>query len=129
VAPDEAEAFCHALECPVGAAHGRDSLCCDTEEALRTATAFRGRIAAVRLDVPLGLKAVKGRVNGANGHLTIGAEFNLLPYGDSIGLISQAKERQDNDVLEFAEVIAISHFLYKIDQIITDRYCGKNFPI
>ena len=113
----------------MGAAHGRDSLCCDTEEALRAAAAFRGRIAAVGLDVTLCLKTIQRGVDGANGHLTIGAEFNLLPYGDSIGLISQAKERQDNDVLEFAEVIAISNFLYKIDQIITDRYCGKNFPI
>jgi hypothetical protein len=31
-------------------------------------------------------------------------------------------------VLKFAEVIAVSHFLYKIDQIAMKGYLGKNFP-
>ena len=112
----------------MGAAHGRDSFGCDTEEALRTAAAFRGRIAAVGLDVPLGLQAIQGGIDGPDGHLTLGAEFNLLPHGDSIGLISQAEKCQDNDVLKFAEVIAISHFLYNIDQIALDGY-DKNSPV
>jgi len=106
----------------VGAAHGRDSLCGDTEEALRTAAAFRGRIAAVGLDVPFCLKAIKGGVDGADGHLALGPQLNLLPHGDTVSLISQAQECQDNDVLKFAEVIAVSHFLYKIDEIALDRY-------
>jgi len=110
----------------VGAAHGRDSLCCDTEEALRTAAAFRGRIAAVGLDVPFCLKTIQGGVDGPDGHLTVGAQFDLLPHGDSISLISQAQECQDNDVLKFAEVIAISHFIYKIDEIAMNRYSSES---
>ncbi len=105
----------------MGAAHGRDSLGRDTEEALRTAAAFRSRIATVRLDVTLGLKTVQRGIYGADGHLTVGAQFNLLPYGDPIGLICQAKKCQDNDVLKFAEVIAISHILYNIDQIVFEH--------
>jgi hypothetical protein len=32
-------------------------------------------------------------------------------------------------VLKLAEVIAVSHFLYKIDQIMMEGYTRKNFPV
>ena len=41
--------------------------------------------------VSLGFQTIKSGVNGTDGHLTTGAEFNLLPYSDSVGLISQAE--------------------------------------
>jgi hypothetical protein len=34
---------------------------------------------------------------------------------DSIGLIGQAEKCKDNDVLEFAKVIATTHYLYNIE--------------
>ena len=53
----------------MGAVHSRDSLCRDTEEALRTSSTFRRRIAAVGLDVPLGLQSIKGGIDGPYGNL------------------------------------------------------------
>ena len=70
---DEAQALCHAFECAMRATYSRNSLRRDTEEAFRTAAAFRGRIAAVRLDVTLCLKTIKGGVDRSDGHLTFGA--------------------------------------------------------
>jgi hypothetical protein len=45
----------------------------------------------------------------------VSAELDLLPHGNSIGSIPQPQKRQDNDVLELAEVIATRHYLYNID--------------
>ena len=43
------------------------------------------------------------------------AEFDLLAHGDPIRSFFQAHQRQHNNVLEFTEVIAASHYLYNIE--------------
>ena len=105
--------FGHTLECELGAVHRRRSLGCDTKKAFRTSTTLWRRVAAVGLDVPFRLQPIKGGIDSANGHLALGAEFDLLAHWNSICSLSQPQECQDNDVLEFAEVVADGHFLYK----------------
>lgn len=45
------------------------------------------------------------------------AELNFLPHRDPVGPIFESQQRQENDVFEFAEIIAARHYLYNIDQI------------
>jgi len=45
------------------------------------------------------------------------AKFNFLPHGYPISAIFQPQQGQNNNVLEFAEVVAITHYLYNIEQI------------
>ena len=68
-------------------------------------------------NVSLSFQAVKGGVHGANGYLTVNSKFDLLTHGDPVGAICQAQEGQDNDVLEFAEEVAVTHYLYNIEEI------------
>lgn len=100
----------------MGAIHRCQSLGRDTEETFRPSAALGGRFAKAGLDVPFCLQAIKGGIDCADGHLTVSAEFDLLPHGDSIGSIFQPQERQNNDVLEFAEIIARGHYLYNIEE-------------
>ncbi len=63
----------------------------------------------MRLDVTLRLQTIKRGIYRTDGNLSAGARFNLLPHGNPISPITQAQERQDDDVLEFTKVIAVSH--------------------
>ena len=91
------------------------------EEPLRSSATLRGRIAEARLDVPFGLQTIQGGVDSADRDFTFGAELNLLPDRDSICAIRKAHECKDNDVFEFAEVIATGHYLYNIDEMVRDK--------
>src|SRR5580698_1001327 len=97
------------------AVHSPHSLSSNTKEAFRTSATFWRRIASVGPDVPLALQATKSRIHGADRHLTLSAQLNLLSHGNSIGPILEPQQRQDNDVLEFAEIIAAKHYLYNIE--------------
>jgi len=54
------------------------------------------------------------------------AEFNLLPHGDPIGAIFQTQQCQDNDVIEFARVIAAIHYLCNIEQTIAGQGTARS---
>ncbi len=79
------------------------------EKTFRTPTAFRCRLTELGFDVTLRFQTVKRGIDGANGHFTPSPRFDLLPRRNPIGSISKTKKRQDYDVLEFSEIIAIWH--------------------
>ena len=91
------------------------------EETLRSSATLRGRTAEAGSDVPFGLQTIQGGVDSADRDLAFGAELDLLPDRNSVRAISKAKECQDNDVFEFAEVIATGHYLYNIDEMVRDK--------
>src|SRR5262245_48236664 len=99
------------------AAHSRHSFGGDTKESFRTSAPFWRRVCTVGLDRALGLQNIKGGVNGPDRHFPTSTELDLLLHRDSIGPISQPQKCQDNDVLEFAEVVAVRHYLYNIGDI------------
>jgi hypothetical protein len=98
-------------------AHSRHAFAGNPKESLRTPTTLRCRIAVVCANVPLCLESVKGGINRTDRHLAVRAELNFLPNSDSIGVLFEPQQRQDNDVLEFSEVIPVSHYLYNREQI------------
>ena len=102
----------------MGAADSFHSVGGDGEKAFRASAAFRRRVASVGGDVPFSFQAIESGVDGANRDFAIGAAFDLLPHADSVGAIFEPQERQDDDVLEFAEIIAVRHYLYNIEQIL-----------
>ena len=89
----------------------------DTKESFRTSAPFWRRVATMGLNEALSLQTIKGGVNGPDRHFAAGAELDLLSHRHSIGSIAQPQKRQDNDVLEFTEVIAVRHYLYNIEDI------------
>jgi hypothetical protein len=99
------------------AVHRLHSLSRDPKEPFRPPTPLRGRIAAARLHLPFTFQAIERGINCANRYLALCAEFELLPHRDSIGAVFQPQKGENNDVLEFAKIIAPSHYLYNIDQI------------
>jgi hypothetical protein len=72
----------------------------------------------MRRDVSFSFQAIQSGVHRANRDLTVSAEFYLLTYSDPIGAIFQPQEGQDNDVFEFTKVVAVTHYLYNIEQIL-----------
>jgi hypothetical protein len=91
------------------------------EETLRSPATLRGRIAEAGPDVPFGFQTIQGGVDSADRDLAFGAELDLLPDRNSVRAIRKAHECKDNDVFEFAEVIATGHYLYNIDEMVRDK--------
>jgi hypothetical protein len=91
------------------------------EETLRTSATLRGRIAKAGPDVAFDLQTIQGGVDSADRDLAFGAELDLLPDRNSVRAIRKAHECKDNDVFEFAEVIATGHYLYSIDEMVRDK--------
>jgi hypothetical protein len=91
------------------------------EETLRSSATLRGRIAEARPDVPFDLQTIQGGVDSTDRDLAFGAELDLLPDCNSVRAIRKAHECKDNDVFEFAEVIATGHYLYNIDEMVRDK--------
>lgn len=54
------------MECALGPADGRHSVCGDLKKALRPSAAFRRGIAAVGLYISFRLKTIKGGVDSAD---------------------------------------------------------------
>ena len=98
------------------AAQGRHSFSGHPKETFRPPTTFGSRMAVVRVHVPFGLQAIERSVDGPDGHLTPNATLDLPSHGYSIRALLQPQKCQENDVLEFAEVIATRHYLYNIEQ-------------
>jgi hypothetical protein len=71
-------------------------------------------------DVPFSFETIQSGVYRTNRYLTVNAEFDLLPHRDPIGPIFEPQKRQDDNVLEFAQKIAVTHYLYNIEQ--TEEY-------
>jgi len=91
------------------------------EETLRSSATLRGRFAKAGPDVPFDLQTIQGGVDSADRDLAFGAELDLLPDCNSVRAIRKAHECKDNDVFEFAEVIATGHYLYNIDEMVRDK--------
>jgi hypothetical protein len=121
VAPDKGQAFGHALKGGLGASYRGHPLGSDPEESLRTSATFWGRVAAVRLHISLRLQAVQSSVDCTDRYLALGTKFDFLAHRNPVGSIVQTKKGQDNDVLEFTEVIAAGHYLYNIDEIVASQ--------
>ena len=115
VAPDEAEPLHHALKCAMSAAYSFCSIGCDAEKALGASSAFRRRFASMRSDVSFSLQAIQSGVHRADRYLAVRAKFDLLAHSYPVGAIFQPQEREDDDVLEFAKIIAVAHYLYNIE--------------
>jgi len=81
----------------------------------RTPAAFWRGIAVARLYVPFCLQTIESGVNGADGYFSVRAKFDLLSHGYSIGAIFQPQKCQDNDMFEFAKVVAFGHYIYNIE--------------
>ncbi len=93
----------------MGAIHGGDSFSGDVEETFGTSAALGGGIAKVGFDVTLGLQAVEGGVDGADGDLAVGARFDFPADGDAVGAIGEAEQGEEDEVFKFAEVVAGGH--------------------
>jgi hypothetical protein len=96
------------------------SIGCNTEKALGTSAALRRRVASMRPDVSLSFQAIQSGIHRANRYLAVGAELDLLPHSHPVGAILQPQQRQDNHGLEFATVIAVTHYLYNIEQLFSE---------
>jgi hypothetical protein len=107
----------HFLECALSAVYRRYSPGRDPKEPFRTPTPLWRRIAVAGLDVPFALQAIERRINCADRYFSLCTEFDFPPHRDSIRSIFQPQQCQDNDVFEFAEMIASTHYLYNIEQM------------
>jgi len=109
VAPDEVKAFGHALECALCAVHSRQSLSCDTKESLRTSATLGRGVAELGFDVTFRFQAAKRGIDGTDGDLAAGTPFDFPPYRDPICLVSKTQKGKDDDMFEFAKIVATGH--------------------
>ena len=77
---------------------------------------FRSRLAEAGFDVSLSLQPVEGGIDCANGDFASSARLDFLAYGDSVSFLAQTHKRQDDYVLEPAEVITV-HYIYNSELI------------
>lgn len=97
------------------AVHSGQPLRRNTKEPLRASASFGGRIALERLHVTFGFQTVESGIHSTDGYVPSNTRVNLLPDRDSIGLLVQPDECQENNVFELAQVIATKHYLYIIE--------------
>jgi hypothetical protein len=88
----------------------------DAEEPFRATAPFRGRLAKAGSDVSLSLQSVERCIDRANGDFASSARLDFLAHWDSVSLLAQAHKRQDDYVLEPAEVITV-HYIYNSELI------------
>lgn len=86
----------------------------DLEESLGAASSFRCRLAQMRLDVPLRFQPVERCIDCSNRNFAPSSSLNLLADGYSVRFLTEPEERQENDVLKAAQVIAV-HYIYNIE--------------
>src|SRR4030095_5989036 len=80
-----------------------------TIELLRSAASFSGRLAIPRFDESLLLPAVQPGVDRADSDIPGCRVEQLQPYGDAIGTVPEAKNRQEKKVFETPENIGRRH--------------------
>ena len=89
----------------------------DAKKAFRAATALRRGIATARANISFSLEPVKRRINGPDRYFALRPLFDLLPHRNAVGPILLPQQRQKNDMLKLAEIVAPAHYFYNIDQI------------
>lgn len=99
----------------MSAIHGRHAFGSHAEEALGASAALRSGVSRARPHEALGFEPIKSGVDGADGHLATGSRFDLPPDPDAVGLLIETQNREKDDVLEFAEVVATGHYSYNIE--------------
>ena len=100
------------------AVYSRHPLSRDLKEAFRSSALFRRRSPPQDLTYSLlpGRPAVAYTAPMETSRMR--AEFDLLAHRDPTGSFFQPHKCQHNHVLEFTEVIAASHYLYNIEEIL-----------
>jgi len=88
----------------------------DTEEPFRATAPFRSRLSESGFDVSLSLQPVERGIDSANGDFASSARLDFLAHRDSVSSLAQAHKRQDDYVLEPAEVITV-HYIYNSELI------------
>jgi hypothetical protein len=91
-----------------GVVERRDAAAGDRVVALRAAAAGGGGFADARPDAALLREPFERRVDGADGDGASGARFDLLPDAHAVALVAEAPDREQDDLLELAE-IGVTH--------------------
>jgi hypothetical protein len=79
------------------------------EETFRLSAPLGRRVTQARVHVAFCFKAAKGGIDSPDGDIATNAHFNFLSHGDSVGVITETQERENDNVLEFAEIITAGH--------------------
>lgn len=87
------------------------------EMAFCFAAALRGRLTNPRGDEAFAFEALECRMHGAYSRRSSGGGIDLLPDHRAIRPVSQTQERQEHDVLEFTEILALRHIVCIIENI------------
>ena len=93
----------------MSAIHSLHSFSRDAKVPFRSPSAFGSRVAEVRLNAAFRFQTIKRRIDRTYGDFSADAFFNLVPHRDPVGLITETQERQNDNVFEFAEVVATGH--------------------
>jgi hypothetical protein len=81
-----------------------------------TARLVPGRGAPPGGNVTLLFEPVERGVNGAQGRATLGAVFDFALYGYSVSAVSEVKNREEDQLLEFACAGLFGHGLRATNQ-------------
>lgn len=98
------------------AVHSHHSLRCDAKEAFGAATALWGRLAETGFDVSFCLQPVESGIDGANRNFAASARLDFLAHRNSVGIVMEPHEPQNDYIFETAEMIPI-HYIYNSELI------------
>jgi len=109
MAPQKIEPFGQATQRAVRAVDGGNPLTGDAKESLRASASLGGWIPGAGLHIAFCLETIQRGIDGADGDFAFRACLNLLPNGNTVGLVMQPQNREKYNVLEFAEIAAIGN--------------------
>src|SRR5262245_34779043 len=106
------EAFQQPLIRALCTRNGTDTSCRHREVALCAAASFGRRVAVLRCDQPLFLEPIERGVERTWRWVAVCALGDFAPDRDPIGVVVQAKNGKQHDLLEFTEGRRVGHLNY-----------------
>ena len=111
---EQVETVEQALEGGLGAGEGVAAFAGDGDEALGATSALGCGAAVAEGDEALVLHAVQRGVERAGGRIAAGFGGDFGEDGDAVGLVAEAQDGEENDLLKFAEGTIRAHMDYKV---------------
>src|SRR5205823_3602921 len=83
----------------------------------RSSSAFRSWIAKPRSDQGFFFQPIEGAIKGPDGQRSFRALFDFAADWHAVGVVAQPKNGKQDDLLEFAEMLAAGHMFCIIEQL------------